>query len=135
MNSSTQHRPIGPTGTAGMAQLHQAVPLVERLHVLVEHLATHTGRPTPGPVLAKRLGVSTRTVERDIGRLVAAGLPVAATHGPNGGYRLDAVQRMPQITFTVAETAALIAALAAIGPYRSAAAASATNKLLAAIHC
>ncbi|WP_306324684.1 helix-turn-helix transcriptional regulator [Streptomyces venezuelae] len=38
--------------------------------------------------LAEELGVSVRTVHRDLGRLHAAGVPVYAEHGRAGGYQL-----------------------------------------------
>jgi biotin operon repressor len=129
--TASSHRKVtGPTGTAGMNQLHQATPLVERLHALVEHLAAHPTRVTSGRALAHRLGVSTRTVERDVARLISAGIPIQTLHGPHGGYRLAAARRLSPITFSLAETAALIATISAIGPYTSAAANTALTKLL-----
>nr|BFE79170.1 hypothetical protein GCM10020093_017710 [Planobispora longispora] len=41
-----------------------------------------------GPELAERLGVTPRTVRRDVERLRALGYPVHAGHGVGGGYRL-----------------------------------------------
>lgn len=43
----------------------------------------------PGPALADQLGVSPRTLRRDIERLRSLGYPVAAAPGVDGGYRLD----------------------------------------------
>jgi biotin operon repressor len=45
-------------------------------------------RDWTGPVLAARLGVSTRTVRADIERLRSLGYPVHSTPGVAGGYRL-----------------------------------------------
>lgn len=47
-----------------------------------------TPREWPGGELADRLGVSRRTVRRDIDRLRELGYPVQATMGADGGYRL-----------------------------------------------
>ena len=38
--------------------------------------------------LATRLGVTVRTVYRDLDELVAAGVPIRGTRGPSGGYEL-----------------------------------------------
>ncbi len=51
----------------------------------------------PGPLLAGRLGVSARTLRRDIDRLRELGYPVQATTGPEGGYRLEAGTAMPPL--------------------------------------
>lgn len=52
-----------------------------------------TRRDWPGALLAERLDISHRTVRRDIDRLREMGYRIAATMGPDGGYRLDAGQR------------------------------------------
>ena len=43
-----------------------------------------------GTELAERLGVTTRSVRRDVERLRNLGYPVNATQGAAGGYRLGA---------------------------------------------
>jgi predicted DNA-binding transcriptional regulator YafY len=54
-------------------------------------------RDWPGEELADRLGVSGRTVRRDIDRLRDLGYPVTALTGPAGGYRLRAGTAMPPL--------------------------------------
>jgi predicted DNA-binding transcriptional regulator YafY len=44
----------------------------------------------PGPELADRLGVTVRTVRRDVERLRLLGYPIEAAAGAAGGYRLGA---------------------------------------------
>ena len=100
-----------------MAQLHQAVPLVERQHALIEELRARAPRYVPGADLARRTGTTVRTIERDIARLVAAGVPVQVRRGPGGGYRIDARRELPPVILTPGEAAALVASLVAVGPY------------------
>jgi predicted DNA-binding transcriptional regulator YafY len=45
-------------------------------------------RDWSGTELADRLGVTTRTIRRDVDRLRDLGYPVEAAMGPIGGYRL-----------------------------------------------
>src|SRR5215475_12497251 len=54
-----------------------------------------TPRLWSGRELAQRLGVSGRTVRRDIDRLRELGYPVHADQGGLGGYRLTAGIAMP----------------------------------------
>jgi predicted DNA-binding transcriptional regulator YafY len=56
-----------------------------------------TPREWPGSELAERLGVSPRTIRRDIERLRDLGYPVQATMGSVGGYRLAAGTAMPPL--------------------------------------
>jgi predicted DNA-binding transcriptional regulator YafY len=56
-----------------------------------------TPREWTGSTLAGRLGVSPRTVRKDIDRLRALGYPVRATRGATGGYRLEAGAAMPPL--------------------------------------
>jgi predicted DNA-binding transcriptional regulator YafY len=116
-----------------MVQLHQALPLVERQHALIEELRIHAPRFVPGADLAARTGTAVRTVERDIARLLAAGVPVQVRRGPGGGYRIDARRELPPLTLTPGEAAALVASLVAIGPYVSAAAQTALGKLVSVL--
>ncbi|MFC8390561.1 MULTISPECIES: YafY family protein [unclassified Streptomyces] len=68
-------------------------------------------RDWPGALLAERLGVSPRTVRRDVDRLRELGYPVAAFKGPDGGYRLDAGTRLPPLLFDDEQAVALAVAL------------------------
>ena len=56
-----------------------------------------TPREWPGPELAQRLSVTTRTVRNDVERLRQMGYPVQATRGSVGGYRLSAGAAMPPL--------------------------------------
>lgn len=68
-------------------------------------------RDWPGGVLADRLGVSPRTVRRDVDRLRELGYPVHASKGPDGGYRLDAGTQMPPLLLDDEQAVALVVAL------------------------
>ncbi|MCW2918175.1 MAG: transcriptional regulator, partial [Actinomycetia bacterium] len=56
-----------------------------------------TPREWPGAELADRLGVTPRTIRRDVDRLRELGYPVHATQGNIGGYRLTAGAAMPPL--------------------------------------
>ncbi|MGW7087176.1 helix-turn-helix transcriptional regulator [Streptomyces sp. NPDC054871] len=68
-------------------------------------------RDWPGALLAERLGVSPRTVRRDVDRLREVGYPVVAVKGPDGGYRLDAGTELPPLLFDDEQAVALAVAL------------------------
>ena len=70
-----------------------------------------TRRDWPGPVLAERLGISHRTVRRDVDRLREMGYSIQATMGPDGGYRLDAGSELPPLLFDDDQVVALAVAL------------------------
>ena len=70
-----------------------------------------TPRDWPGSELAERLGVSGRTVRKDIDRLRELGYPVDATRGSTGGYRLAAGTAMPPLLLEVEEAVAVVIAL------------------------
>lgn len=70
-------------------------------------------RDWPGSVLADRLGISDRTVRRDIDRLRELGYRIRATKGPDGGYRLDAGSQLPPLLFDDDQVLALTVALQA----------------------
>ncbi|MFE6932403.1 helix-turn-helix transcriptional regulator [Streptomyces sp. NPDC057699] len=80
-----------------------------RLLALLSLLQTH--RDWSGDDLAGRLGITPRTVRRDIDRLRELGYPVRATKGPSGGYRLDAGAHLPPLLFDDGQAVALALAL------------------------
>ncbi|HUQ57023.1 helix-turn-helix transcriptional regulator [Lentzea sp.] len=68
-------------------------------------------RDWPGLLLARRLGVSERTVRRDVDRLRELGYLVQAVKGPDGGYRLEAGSQVPPLLFDEEQAVALAVAL------------------------
>ncbi|WP_344594192.1 YafY family protein [Actinomadura vinacea] len=70
-----------------------------------------TPRDWAGSELAERLGVSPRTIRRDIDRLRELGYPVKATMGPVGGYRLVAGTAMPPLLLDDEEAVAIAVGL------------------------
>ncbi|PYC75833.1 transcriptional regulator [Streptomyces tateyamensis] len=70
-----------------------------------------TPREWPGSELAERLGVTTRTIRRDIDRLRELGYPVQASMGAVGGYRLAAGKAMPPLLLEDEEAVAIAVGL------------------------
>jgi predicted DNA-binding transcriptional regulator YafY len=70
-----------------------------------------TPREWPGPELARRLDVTTRTVRNDVERLRRMGYPVQATRGAVGGYRLSAGAAMPPLLLEDDEAVAVAVSL------------------------
>src|SRR5258708_32014304 len=70
-----------------------------------------TPREWPGPELARRLDVTTRTVRNDVERLRRMGYPVQATRGAVGGYRLSAGTAMPPLLLEDDEAVAVVLSL------------------------
>ena len=68
-------------------------------------------RDWPGGELADRLGVSRRTIRRDIERLRDLGYPVESLSGPAGGYRLRAGAAMPPLLLDDDEAIAIAVGL------------------------
>ncbi len=66
-----------------------------------------------GPALADRLGVTPRTVRRDVERLRTLGYPVHASQGVGGGYQLGPGQDLPPLLFDDEEAIATAVALLA----------------------
>ena len=70
-----------------------------------------TPREWPGSELADRLGVSPRTIRRDVERLRELGYPVEASRGVAGGYRLVAGTAMPPLVLDDDEAVAIAVGL------------------------
>ena len=65
----------------------------------------------PGAELAERLGVSPRTLRRDVDRLRELGYPVEAQRGVDGGYQLAAGAALPPLVVDDDEAVALAVGL------------------------
>ncbi|MEJ3744471.1 YafY family protein [Actinomycetes bacterium KLBMP 9797] len=79
---------------------------------LLRLLAILPGRPEwTGPELAERLGVTVRTLRRDVARLRELGYPVAATPGVAGGYRLAPGSTLPPLLLDDDEAVAVVLGL------------------------
>jgi predicted DNA-binding transcriptional regulator YafY len=83
----------------------------DRLYAIVEELRAVTPRPRSARWLAHRFEVSSRTVERDIGALQQAGVPIYAEPGRTGGYVLDKAHSLPPVNITPGEAVAIAVAL------------------------
>jgi predicted DNA-binding transcriptional regulator YafY len=106
----------------------------DRLYALVEELRACAPRRVSARELAARYEVSVRTVERDIGALQQAGVPIFADVGRGGGYTLDKSRTLPPLNFTPAEAVAVAITLSRAGgsPY-SRSARTALHKIVAAM--
>ena len=78
---------------------------------LLSLLQSH--RYWPGTELAERLGVSPRTLRRDIDRLRELGYPVEAQRGVDGGYQLAPGAALPPLVVDDEEAVALVVGLQA----------------------
>ena len=65
----------------------------------------------PGAELAERLGVSARTLRRDVDRLRELGYPVTAHPGVDGGYQLASGAALPPLVLDDEEAVALAVGL------------------------
>lgn len=76
-----------------------------------------TYRYWSGAELAERLGVTERTLRRDVDRLRDLGYRIAAARGIGGGYQLEAGSRLPPLLFSDDEVVAIAVGLraAAVG--------------------
>jgi predicted DNA-binding transcriptional regulator YafY len=79
---------------------------------LLRLLAMFSGRPSwSADELAERLGITTRTLRRDVTRLRDLGYPIASTTGRYGGYELGAGGHLPPLLLDDDEAIAVSVAL------------------------
>ena len=64
-----------------------------------------------GPELAAEMGVTTRTVRRDVDRLRQLGYPVLTSAGHGGGYQLGAGRALPPLLLSSSEAVAVAVGL------------------------
>jgi len=113
---------------------HLALRRVERQQALIERLHAARGERMRLGELARDLGVSVRTVARDVERLRLSGVPLNAHRGRGGGVTLVPTVAVIDIAFDLPEAAALMSSLAVLGPSVSESAASAMRKLTEALN-
>lgn len=113
---------------------HLALRRVERQQALIERLHASRGERIQLGELARDLGVSVRTIARDVERLRLSGVPLHAHQGRAGGVRLLPVSPAIALELDLPEAAALMSSLAVLGPTVSDSAASAMRKLVEALN-
>jgi predicted DNA-binding transcriptional regulator YafY len=108
---------------------------LERLHAIAEHLRRSGPRPVSAASLAERLGVTRRTIERDLAALRNAGVPLYAEHGRTGGQVSLDRPGHSVVALSSVEITAILVALAAAGPHMPLqdAGTSATQRLIDAM--
>ncbi|HVW40273.1 MAG TPA: YafY family protein [Amycolatopsis sp.] len=98
---------------------------------LLSLLQTH--RYWPGIELADRLGVSVRTLRRDVDRLRELGYPVEAQRGVEGGYQLAPGAALPPLVIDDEEAVALTVGLQAAAQGAAGGIAEPTVRVLAKV--
>jgi predicted DNA-binding transcriptional regulator YafY len=79
---------------------------IKRLERLL--LSINTKKQFTLKELAVEFQVSTRTIQRDLLRLIEMGLPIISEFGPHGGYRIENDRILPPIGFTEMEASAIL---------------------------
>lgn len=100
---------------------------------MIEQLHAVNGNRISLEALAFELGVSSRTVGRDVGRLQQSGVPLMVHRGRHGGVSLAAGRLPEPIVFDVSEIAAVMSSLSELGPTTNPSAGSAMRKLAASL--
>lgn len=86
--------------------------MAETIRRILRLLDLLQSRPVwSGPELAGRLGVTDRTIRRDVERLRELGYPVEGEHGSAGGYRLRAGRELPPLLLDDEEAIAIAVSL------------------------
>lgn len=75
---------------------------LDRLYALAERLRAREG--STAPQLARELGVTERTVQRDLARLREQGLAVEGEPGRGGGLRLRGANLLPPLGLSLGES-------------------------------
>ena len=89
-----------PDQFVGAGSYGQMVNRTDRLFALVEELRACAPGRRSARQLASLYEVSARTIERDIGALQQAGVPIYADPGRSGGYTVDKSLTLPPLNFT-----------------------------------
>ncbi len=103
------------TGFTGLIWYNISMQKIERL-VAITLLLQARGKMTARH-LAEVLGVSTRTIYRDMDALSLAHVPVSMDYGPGGGYYLPNDYRFESTFFTREEAISLMLGVAMAGNY------------------
>lgn len=86
---------------------------ISRLYGVAETLRGHAPRLVTVAELARRHGVSPRTIQRDLHALMESGIPVRWQEGRGGGWTVDASMTLPPVNLTEDESVALLLAVRA----------------------
>jgi len=98
-------------------------------------LSLLTGRSHwSGEELAHRLGVTTRTVRRDVDRLRRLGYRIDSSAGTDGGYTLRAGAAVPPLFLDADEAVAVVTALVAAGGDQTTGMVDVSTRALAKLH-
>ena len=130
---ATVPRLVGSGRIPGFVQLHQALPLVERQHALIEELRARAPGSCQAKIWQPEQGPQSG---RSNATSLASSQPVCPSRSsaaPAAATGIDARRELPPLTLTPGEASALVASLVAVGPYISAAAQTALTKLLATL--
>ncbi|MEJ2888740.1 helix-turn-helix transcriptional regulator [Actinomycetospora aeridis] len=112
---------------------HLALRRVERQQAVIERLYAAHGARLRIADLARDLGVSSRTLARDVERLRDSGVPITSHPGRGGGVRLVRVAAPAPVHLDLPEAAAILSSLAVLGPTVTPSASAAMRKVADAL--